>query len=83
MVSGIFIISVILFIILINYNNDSYTIEDHHNDIMKDYDEEKWINYQKEREEIFHHPVTGYSGTKSEMDTYIVNREKQMKYDRK
>ena len=83
MVSGIFIICVILFIVLINYNNKPYTIEDHHNDIMKDYDEEKWINYQKEHEEIFHHPVTGYSGTKSEMDAYIMNREKQMKYDGK
>lgn len=82
---NIIFIGVIIFvvlIILINSTNTSYSIEDHHRDIMKDYDEEKWIKYQKEHEDIFHHPVTGYSGTKSEMDTYIINREKQMKYDR-
>ena len=83
MINGLIIIGIIIFIVLINYNDEPYTIEDHHNDIMKDYNEEKWINYQKEHEEIFHHPVTGYFGTKSEMDAYIVNREKQIKYDGK
>jgi len=72
------ILVILFFIILINYNNKSYTIEDHHNDIMKDYNEEKWIKYQKEHEDIFHHLVTGYSGTKSEMDTYIINRERKI-----
>jgi len=74
----IILIIIVLFVILINYNNKSYTIEDHHNDIMKDYNEEKWIKYQKEHEDIFHHPITGYSGTKSEMDTYIINRERNI-----
>ena len=76
------VVFVVILVILINSTNTSYSIDDHHDDIMKDYDEEKWIKYQKEHKEIFHHPVTGYSGTKSEMDTYIANREKQMKYDR-
>jgi hypothetical protein len=28
---------------------------------------------------MFYHPVTGYKGTKSEMDVYIINREKKLK----
>jgi hypothetical protein len=82
--NSLIIIGVVVFvvlIILINSTDAPYSIDDHHDDIMKNYDEEKWIKYQKEHEEIFHHLVTGYSGTKSEMDTYIVNREKQMKYE--
>jgi len=34
------------------------------------------------KEEIFHHPVTGYSGNRSNMDTYIINREKKLKNDK-
>jgi hypothetical protein len=30
-------------------------------------------------EETFYHPTTGYKGTKSDMDTYIINREKKLK----
>jgi hypothetical protein len=84
--SNLIFIGIIVFVVLIiviNSTNTPYSIDDYHNDVMKDYDKEKWIKYQKEHEEIFHHPVTGYSGTKSEMDTYIINREKQMKYDGK
>ena len=33
--------------------------------------------YNKE-EPTLYHPVTGYKGTKSEMDTYIINREKSL-----
>ena len=35
--------------------------------------------YNKEDEEIFHHPVTGYSGNRANMDAYIINREKKLK----
>lgn len=37
-------------------------------------------NYYKHKiqEEMFYHPVTGYRGTKSEMDTYIINRERKL-----
>lgn len=31
------------------------------------------------KEEHFYHPTTGYKGTRSEMDTYIVNRERKLK----
>lgn len=33
----------------------------------------------EEKEEMFYHPVTGYKGTKAEMDTYIMNRERELK----
>ena len=31
----------------------------------------------KQKEKMFYHPVTGYKGTRSEMDAYIVNRENE------
>lgn len=39
--------------------------------------EQRWYN-SKPKEEEFYHPVTGYKGTKSEMDAYIINREKKL-----
>jgi len=33
----------------------------------------------KPKQEKFYHPTTGYCGTKSEMDTYIINRERKLK----
>ena len=41
------IIVFVVFIILMNSTNTSYSINDHHEDIMKNYDEEKWIKYQE------------------------------------
>lgn len=41
---------VIILVILINTVDKPYSIDDHHNDIMKDYDEEKWIKYQETKE---------------------------------
>lgn len=47
-------------------------------DDTEDIDNE--INYKdKPKEEMFYHPVTGYKGTKSEMDAYICNRERGLK----
>ena len=34
--------------------------------------------FHNRKEEEFYHPVTGYKGTRSEMDTYIINREKKL-----
>ena len=33
----------------------------------------------KEKEEEFYHPVTGYKGTRSQIDAYICNRENDLK----
>lgn len=81
--STIIIVIIGIFIILMNIKNKPYTLEDHENDIMKNYNEERWINYQKETDEknLFTHPVTGYRGTASEMDAYITNRERKIKND--
>lgn len=40
---------IVIMLILLNRKN-TYTAEDYHNDIMKDYDEERWIEYQKTEE---------------------------------
>jgi len=38
----------------------------------------KDTNYNKEKEEMFYHSVTGYKGDKANMDAYIINREKEL-----
>lgn len=48
--SLIIIVFVIILVILIIPTNTNYSIEDHHNDIMKHYDKEKWIKYQETEE---------------------------------
>lgn len=40
---------------------------------------DRWYNRDKEDEEIFHHPVTGYSGNRANMDAYIINRERKLR----
>jgi len=66
------IISVILLLLLIISREDNSTkIE------SKDINPHTWR--ELEDIECFYHPVTGYKGTKSEMDTYIINREKKLK----
>lgn len=42
-------------------------------------DEPFHIPEDKPEVEYFYHPTTGYKGTKSEMDTYISNRERKWK----
>ncbi|HPQ80071.1 MAG TPA: hypothetical protein PLG47_06425 [Candidatus Dojkabacteria bacterium] len=42
----------------------------------------KDIKYNKEKEEMFYHPVTGYKGTRADMDAYIINREKELTNDK-
>lgn len=32
--------------------------------------------FHNKEEPTYYHPITGYKGTKSEMDAYIINREK-------
>lgn len=62
---------IIFFVFLIVFNNNDENIEN--NDL-------DWYEniYYKEKEKSFYHPVTGYKGTKSEMDAYIINREKKL-----
>ena len=64
---------ILFFVFLIIFNKDDKDIEN--NDLSWRED----IYYkEKEEKESFYHPVTGYKGTKSEMDTYIINREKKL-----
>ena len=37
----------------------------------------------KPKEEEFYHPVTGYKGTRSQMDAYIINRERELERNKK
>ena len=62
----IFIIIIIIFFIALlkssDVTKDNYSFRDEFKD--------------ENKEEQFYHPTTGYKGTKEEMNTYIINREK-------
>ena len=64
---------ILFFVFLIIFNKNDKDIEN--NDLSW---REDMYYKEKEEEESFYHPVTGYKGTKSEMDTYIINREKKL-----
>jgi len=64
------VISIILCIAL-------FTSKDNEEDV--EINNDKFYFDEKPKEEQFYHPVTGYKGTKSEMDAYIINRENDMK----
>jgi hypothetical protein len=64
------ILIILFFIFLIASGKSDENIDNDNLDRYKD--------YYKEKEEEFYHPVTGYKGTKSEMDAYIINREKKI-----
>ena len=66
------LIIIIFFVFLIIFSKNDEDVEN------KDLDLFKNTSYKKKEEE-FYHPVTGYKGTKSEMDTYIMNRERKLK----
>ena len=70
---------IIFFVFLIVFNKDNEDIEDNE-DVENNHLSWREDMYykEKEEEESFYHPVTGYKGTKSEMDTYIINREKKL-----
>jgi hypothetical protein len=63
------ILIILFFVFLIAFSKDNTDSEN--NDI-------NWREDYKEKEESFYHPVTGYKGTKSEMDVYIINRERKL-----
>ena len=70
METAIIIFSIILFILLITSKDVEVKTEIDDNILFKD---------DAEKEPEFYHPVTGYKGTRSEMDAYIINREKKLK----
>lgn len=61
------ILIIIFFVFLIAFSKDDENLEN---------DDLNWRKNYKEKEKQFYHPVTGYKGTQSEMDAYIINREK-------
>jgi hypothetical protein len=70
----ILIIVIILFTLILFSNNDDNKSSEELDIPYKD----RYYN-SKPKEEQFYHPVTGYKGTKSEMDAYIINRERKLK----
>ena len=80
----IFAILIIVFVVLvIIFNKDDGEPFDEMEDNWKYPDEDNYISgydpYEKDKEEMFYHPTTGYKGTRAEMDAYIINRENEMK----
>ena len=69
----IFIFVIILFVILLSSSNNEKD--------LSTYDDEppRFKDYRGDEEPKFYHPVTGYKGTKAEMDAYIINREKELR----
>jgi hypothetical protein len=63
------ILVILFFIFLIAFNKNDEDLEN---------DDLNWRKDYREKEEQFYHPVTGYKGTKSEMDVYIMNRERKI-----
>ena len=64
---------IILFVLvmIISSPDEDHSIYEDEPPVFKDYREDK--------EPTFYHPVTGYKGTKAEMDAYIINREKKLR----
>ena len=69
----IFIFVVILFVILLSSSNDEKDLSTYENEPPR------FKDYREDKEPKFYHPVTGYKGTKAEMDAYIINREKKLR----
>lgn len=67
------ILIILFFVFLIVFSKDNKDLEN---------DDLNWREDYKEKEEQFYHPVTGYKGTKFEMDVYIINREKKLNDER-
>jgi len=72
-VLGIICILFLAVVILTTNSERSSSLEDDR------YDEDRIkFPYEENDEEMFDHPVTGYRGTKANMDAYIQNREKEL-----
>ena len=78
----IFLGVIVLFIALLilnsnkKYKNPEEELWDLENELDIPY---KDRFYNKDEEEMFYHPVTGYKGNRANMDAYIINREKQLR----
>lgn len=65
------ILTMLLLIGLFTSNEDNKSLEEFETDVPHG------DKFHNKKEEQFYHPVTGYKGTKSEMDAYIINRERK------
>jgi hypothetical protein len=72
-----YIICIILLLILFTSSDEDKSLEELEQELDIPYKD----RFHNKNEPQFYHPVTGYKGTKSEMDAYIVNREKKLKND--
>ena len=68
----ILIIILAVYLITLNDNDNDKSLEELEQELDIHYKD----RFYNRKEPTFYHPVTGYKGTKSEMDTYIINREK-------
>lgn len=73
------VISIILILIIIFGKTDEKSLEEQFFDDEQELDINWRDRFHNIKEPEFYHPVTGYKGTKSEMDAYIINREKELK----
>lgn len=68
------IISLIFIVILFLSKDDDKSFEELEQELDIPYKDK----FHNKKEPEYYHPVTGYKGTKSEMDAYIINREKDL-----
>ena len=78
----IFIVAICLFMIMLYFNtkdNKNLSLEEQMFEDEQILDIPYKDRYYNKKEPEFYHPVTGYKGTRSEMDAYIINRERKLK----
>jgi len=75
------IISIVLLFLIFTSKEEEKTLEEQlfEDEQQLDISHKDRFYNSKPKEEQFTHPVTGYKGTKSEMDAYIINREKKLR----
>lgn len=66
------ILILLLVIYIFTFKDDDKSLEEELDIPYKD-------RFHNKKEPEYYHPVTGYKGTKSEMDAYIINRERKFK----
>ena len=72
--------SIVLFLSIVfgKSDDENKSLEEQMFDDEQQLDVNYRDRYYNSKEPEFYHPVTGYKGTKSEMDTYIINRERKL-----
>ena len=76
------ILAICLFVIMLYFNtkdNKKLSLEEQIFEDEQILDIPYKDRFYNKKEPEFYHPVTGYKGTKSEMDAYIINREKKLR----